>query len=351
MRGLAVDSTKLILLGAIPAAILALFMDGFIGFIAQLSDKRVHRHSDKKSKYKLWAVLLTSAALIIGIALRFLPLDTKRTEIVIASKNFTESMILAELTAIMIEDHTAIKIGRKLNLGSTIICQQAMQNKQIDIYPEYTGTAYLITLHKSYNPDLTAQAVYDTVKTAYKKQFNIVWLKPFGFNNSQGIAVRVDMAQKYHLKTISDLKKIPPQFSFAAPSESFQRADGVLGLRRAYDLSLNNTSEMDMSLMYDALHNKLVDVSLVFTTDGRIPKYHLQVLIDDKHIFPPYYAAPLIRGTTLKRYPQLESVLAPLANLLDEKSMQQLNAEVDIDHKTPHEVALAFLEEKGLVAE
>ncbi len=351
MRGLAVDSTRLILLGAIPAALLALFIDAFIGFIAKLSDKRIHRRSYQKSKYTVWAILLIIVAFIIGLAFHFLPLNSKRAEIVVASKNFTESMILAELTAIMIEDHTQIKVNRKLNLGSTVICQQAMQNKQIDIYPEYTGTAYLIILHKSYNPTLSAQEIYDIVKTDYKKQFNIVWLSPFGFNNSQGIAVRADMAQKYHLKTISDLKKIPPQFSFAAPSESFQRADGVPGLRKAYDLPLNNTREMDMSLMYDALNNKRVDVSTVFTTDGRIPKYHLQVLIDDKRVSPPYYAAPLVRGAILKRYPQLEMVLAPLANLLDENTMQQLNAEVDSDHKTPHEVALAFLEQRGLVAE
>jgi osmoprotectant transport system permease protein len=349
MRGLAVDSTRLVLLGAIPAALLALFIDGFIGFLAKLSDRRVHRPSDKKLKYRLWIILLVIAALIIGIAVKFLPLHHKRTEIVIASKNFTESLILAELTAIMIEDHTHIKVVRKLNLGSTVICQQAMLNKQIDIYPEYTGTAYPIILHQPYRSNLTTQAIYDTVKTAYKKQFDIVWLQPFGFNNSQGIAVRAAMARKYHLKTISDLKKVPPQLSFAAPSEAFQRADGVLGLREIYGLSLNNTREMEMSLMYDALHNKRVDASLVFTTDGRIPKYHLQVLIDDKHIFPPYYAAPVIRGAVLKRYPQIETALAPLANLLDEKTMQQLNAKVDIDHETPHEVALAFLEGKGLV--
>ncbi len=351
MRGLAVDSTRLILLGAIPAAILALFMDGFIGFIAKLSDKRVHRHSYKKSKYTLWLIILIILAFITGVTFKLLYLEPRRAEIIVASKNFTESMILAELTAIMIEDHTEIKVDRKLNLGSTVICHRAMLNQQIDIYPEYTGTAYLIILHKLYNPNLTEQDIYNTVKTAYKKQFNIVWLAPFGFSNSQGIAVRADMAQQYHLKTISDLKKIPQQFSFAAPSESFQRADGVPGLRKAYDLPLNNTREMDMSLMYDALKNKLVDVSTVFTTDGRIPKYHLQVLIDDKHVAPPYYAAPLIRDAILKRYPQLESVLAPLANILDENTMQQLNAEVDSDHKTPHEVALAFLKGKGLVAE
>lgn len=343
MRGLAVDNTRLILLGAIPAALLALAIDGLIGFVAQVTNKR------RRSHIRSWLAFGLASTLACGIGFQLLSVNYKHhNTIVIASKNFTESMILAELMAGMIEHHSTLSVDRKLDLGSTIICQRAMENKEIDIYPEYTGTAYLIVLHQAYREGETKEVIYDTVKNAYQKQFDITWLSPFGFNNSAAIAIRADIAKRYQVQTISDLRKMRTDFSIAALSENLQRPDGVPGIRKVYGLPLSNIQEMDISLIYDALAHGQIDAGFVFSTDGRIPKYHLQVLTDDKHVFPSYYAAPLVRGAILRQHPQLASLLAPLANSLDENKMQQLNAEVDIDHQTPHQVAEAFLLQRGL---
>jgi osmoprotectant transport system permease protein len=350
MRGLAIDNTKLILLGAIPAALLALIIDGLIGFFSSLMNKRQYAHHDKKARYKLWITLVILFALIGTILFRCTTtIHARKNTVVVASKNFTESMILAELIATTIEDNSDIKVDRKLNLGSTIICQRAMKNKHIDIYPEYTGTAYLIVLHQSYHSGYSKQEIYDFVKKAYQQQFDIVWLAPFGFNNSEGLAVTNEVAKRYHLQKISDLKPVENHFTFAAPSENLQRADGIPGLRQVYGLKIDNIKEMDMSLLYDAAYHGQVDISTVFTTDGRIPKYHLKVLMDDKRVFPPYYAAPIVRAAILRKYPQLTTLLAPLAGILDETTMQRLNAQVDIEHQTPHQVAVAFLQQKGLI--
>ncbi|MBY0377526.1 MAG: ABC transporter permease subunit [Gammaproteobacteria bacterium] len=346
MRGLMADNTRLILLGAIPAALLALASDGLIGFIARLSYNRRRQ----KKHYRIIGFTVAIIILLSG-GLYFQSLYfhyNRKNTIVIASKNFTESMILAELMAGMIEHHSTLKVDRKLNLGSTLICQRAMENKEIDLYPEYTGTAYLLVLHRSYRQGESKDAIYNSVKNTYQKQFDITWLNPFGFNNSAGIAIREDTAKHYQIRTISDLQKMGPHFSIAAPSENLQRPDGAPGIRKAYGLALDNIKEMDISLIYHALAHHQIDAGFVFTTDGRIPKYHLQLLIDNKHIFPGYYAAPLVRGAILQKHSELAIILAPLANLLDEKTMQQLNAEVDIYHQTPHEVAEAFLLQRNL---
>ncbi len=350
MRGLAVNNMRLILMGAIPAALLALFLDAAINAVAHYFDQR-QRGSYAPKNRRFFYLLVSLGVLFMGMAV-FRGVSSwgaKPASVTVASKNFTESMILAEMMAIMIEQHSYLTVQRKLNLGSTVICQQALMDKKIDLYPEYTGTAYIIVLGQNYRPGLNRDDLYQWVKKQYQQRFNLTWLAPFGFNNSEGMAVRLQSAQEYSLNTISDLKKVDSFFIFAAPSENLQRSDGIPGLKEKYGLQLNHLREMDMSLMYDALSQGQVDGSVIFTSDGRIPKYHLKVLADDRHFFPPYYAAPLIRTEILKQHPELNQVLAPLANVLDEQTMQNLNAEVDIDQQTPHEVAEHFLQEKKLI--
>lgn len=347
-RGLAVNSSDLILLGAIPAAILALIFDFLI---AQLERRLLYWQTDSRIG---WPQKILVIASILIVFVPFINLaDTfsqpvKSGRVVIASKNFTEQFILGELMAQMIEAKTNLQVVRKFNLGSTAICQAAMEKGDVDIYPEYTGTAYLTVLHKNYKK-MTEQQLYRQVKQAYQKQYAITWLESFGFENSQSLAVSQQLSDQHQLQTISQLVSIAPRLIVGAPAEFIVRPDAMPGLQKAYGLRFKSIKAMDPGLMYKALENNEVNVIMAFTTDGRIPAYHLVVLKDDKHFFPPYYAAPLIRDAVLKKYPQIAKALAPLLGTLDNKTLQELNYQVDLKQRSVASVAKAFLKSRKLI--
>lgn len=341
-QGIALNDNRLVLLGAIPAAILALVLDYLIGQIEiAIAKRRVQPTSSKIWKITGIFLLLTS--------LTFLGSAMKPTQNVIriATKNFTEQYILGYLMADMLETKTSLKVEEKFNLGATNVCQRAMEKGEIDIYPEYTGTAYTVIL-KQQDFD-SADQIYQQVKAEYLKRFNIVWLTPFGFNDTQALAVRSDFAQQHHINTISDLLPIAKQLTIGVPAEFIERPDAYLGLKKVYGLEFGNVRQMDPGLMYKAIANKNVDVIMAFSTDGRIPEYHLQLLQDDKHLFPAYYAAPLIRSEVLQKHPEITTALQPLLGLLDDKTMQQLNYQVDVEKIPPETVAKQFLISKGLL--
>ena len=196
----------------------------------------------------------------------------------------------------------------------------------------------------------TPPKTYQVVKSEYKKRFNLIWLQPFGFSNSQTLAVRAAFAKKYHLRDLSDLEKISSALSIAAPAAFIKRPDALPALQRAYHLRFKHILEVQPDLMYRAIHEKAVDVIEVFTTDARIQAYDLLPLVDNKHIYPPYYAAPVIRGAILKAHPEIRMALAPLAGLIDEKTMRQLNAKVTLQHRTPKNVARNFFVQQGLLS-
>jgi len=332
-RGLAMNNNHLLLMGAIPAALLALILDGLFA------------HFQKKPRHSLW--ILSIIIFLIFIWIFYDKFYYKQAEIRIGSKSFTEQYILGELMAQMIEAKTHLKVEREFNLGTTEICQAAMEKGDIDIYPEYTGTAYMSVLHQNKLRD--AQDIFHFVKNAYQTQYHITWLLPFGFNNSQSLTVRQDFAQQYHLKTISDLVPLANQLTIGAPPEFPDRSDAYPALQKTYHISFKNIKAMDAGLMYQAIYHHKVDVINAFTTDGRILAYHLQVLQDDKHAFPAYEAAPLIRDAVLKAHPELRDILNQLANQISEADMQKLNQEVDIEKISPAEAAHQFLVKKHLL--
>lgn len=308
-RGLAMNNTHLLLMGAIPAALLALLLDTLFAYF------------EKKPSHSLGFFLI----IIILIIIYFYPRTENADVIRIGTKNFTEQYILGEIIAERIEAKTHLKVIRKFNLGTTEICQTAISHNEIDIYPEYTGTAYMTILHEHEikNPDATFKDIYNY----YKKNYNIIWLKPFGFENTQALTVRENFAQAHHLKTISDLIPLAPTLTIGAPAEFADRADAYPALQKTYGISFKQIRAMDPNLVYRAISHHEVDVINGFSTDGRIPAYHLTVLQDDKHAFPPYEAAILIRGNILKKYPELQFLLNIPINTQD---MQKLNYEVDV---------------------
>lgn len=360
-RGLALSNTNLILLGAIPAAILALLVDGAIA-VSQwgIEYKKIGDSSGTVFKriIRILAIMAPLFIVIAGLASyysqRDMPLssvfksDSAASGIVtIATKNFTEQFILGELIAQIIEDKTNIVVDKKFNLGGTMICHGALISNEIDLYPEYTGTALTAILNKEVlaNPE----EAFELIKKGYKKRFEAVWLPPFGFNNTYTITVRADDAKEYDLSSISDLASVAGNLKAGFTAEFVERPDGFPGLRKEYGLEFARVIDLDPSIMYQAISNGEVDVICAFATDGRIAAYNLQPLEDDSSFFPAYYAAPVVRSEVLESYPELESALKVLSGVLDDKTMQRLNYQVDEEKQQPSLVAREFLKERELI--
>jgi osmoprotectant transport system substrate-binding protein len=268
-----------------------------------------------------------------------------RDAIVIGSKNFTESIILAEIMAQKIESSTGQTVIRKFNLGGTFICHQALLAGQIDIYPEYTGTALTAILKKP--PEQDPKAVYQIVKQAYENEFAATATAPFGFNNTFAILVRGEDARQLNLKSISQISQFAPQWRAGFGYEFMERADGFPGFAAAYNLRFKeNPKVMDLALTYRALADHQVDLIAGNSTDGLIARLDLFMLNDDKNYFPPYQAVPLARLDTLKRAPAARVALDQLAGKIDEAEMQKLNGLVDVEHRDIAQVVKDFLGEK-----
>lgn len=344
-RGLALNNTNYLLLGAVPAAILAIWLDILLRHIQCYFDKP----SKIKNKWISCILFFSSfAAFTMMMILPYWQGLTPKQTIRIGSKNFTEQLILGEIMAQLIETKTTLKVERFFNLGTTEIVHHALEKGEIDIYPEYTGTAYLTLYHLRFNPD-QVNNIYSIVHNKEHELFHIQWLKPFGFNNSQALALRNIDAQHWKLIKISDLKPKAPLLTLGAPTEFIQREDGLPGLEKVYQLHFKNIIELAPSLVYQALDRQEVNIILVFSTDGEIPGYHLKLLDDDRHLFPRYDAAPLIREEILKKHPELKNLLEQLAYKINENTMQKMNELVNVEKKSVQEVAHQFLISKKLI--
>ena len=290
---------------------------------------------------------LTAAALA-GLGLAALAQTSALAQTVkIGSKNFTEQYVLAEIYAAALEN-AGIKVERRINLGGTLIAQAALVAGEIDLYPEYTGTALIAVVKGKVQSD--PQAVYDEVKGFYEKNFKLTWLKPDAVNNGYAILVRPDTAKIYGLKTLSDLGKSADKLVIGAGPEFQDRADGLPGLKGTYGASFKEFKQFaKLGLRYDALAGKQIDVANGFSTDWQIADEGLVVLEDDKHLFPPYFVAPVVREAALAANPKIAPTLDALTALLDNETMRRLNARVEKEREEPKTVARDFLKEKGVI--
>jgi osmoprotectant transport system permease protein len=357
-RGLALSNTPLILLGAVPAAGLALLVDGAIAaFQWGLQRDRFQNTGFKGGMdrcLRLLALVMPAALLIAGCLAYFstsspssnpiwgAPATDART-IRIGTKNFTEQLILGELMAQLIEDRTDLNVARRFNLGGTMICHGALESGEIDLYAEYTGTALTAILKRSVIRD--PKSALEAVDREYRQRFSAQWLQPFGFNNTYAITIRRSDAVSHHIRTISDLKEIAGTLRAGFTAEFSQRPDGYPGLRRAYGLEFREVRDLDPSILYQAIANGEVDVICAFATDGRIAAFNLQPLKDDRGFFPPYQAAPVVRTAVLDAHPELRRVLGLLSGRMDDATMQRLNFQVDEKKRSPKAVAREFLED------
>ena len=276
------------------------------------------------------------------------PAWSQPRSVVVASKTFTEGRILAELIAQLIENHTDISVERKLGLGGTLICFTALKSGEIDIYADYTGTGWAIIL-KEEGKITDPLKAFLHVQREFSARYDIEWLSPFGFNNSYALGMRKDRAEALNITQISDLVAHEKSLKAGVSLEFVNREDGYPGLRQAYGLNLSEVRGMEHGLVYEALNAGEIDLIDVYTTDGKLARYPIAVLKDDRQFFPPYDAAPLIRKATLERYPELRSVIEQLAFQIDEATMQKLNNEVETHGKTFADVARDFLNARSLV--
>lgn len=234
----------------------------------------------------LYAVL--AIGLIASAGASFIACAPRKT-IVVGSKDFSENIILGETFAQLIERKTSYEVSRKLNLGGTFVCFEALKRGDIDLYAEYSGTGLSAQLKMPVISD--PDRAYRVVKSEFDRRFNLEWLAPLGFNNTYAIAVKAELAKKWGLSTIGDLGPHAGKVVFGAEHEFFNRQDGYQGLIQTYGLMFRDVAKMGVALKYQAIGEGRVQATDVFTTDSQILSYGLTLLKDDKAYFPPYFDA------------------------------------------------------------
>ncbi|HET6979959.1 MAG TPA: glycine betaine ABC transporter substrate-binding protein [Pyrinomonadaceae bacterium] len=345
-RGLRQYDNNLLLAGALSAALLALAADFFLGLLQRQFSFEAKRSAAGAT---VWKLALAAGVLVVLIGgfvwWRGGASNSAGTaRVSVGSKDFTESALLAEIAAQMLEAR-GVSVERRFELGGNLP-HEALVNGTLDLYPEYTGTSYTAILH--HTPMSDPRAVYEQVKQEYASKFNIEVSQPLGFENTFAMLVRGEDARRLNLKTISDAAPHAPRWRAGFGQDFMSRADGYPGFSKAYGLKFAEVREMDLSLTYIALSSHQVDLVAGNSTEGRIATLDLFQLADDRRYFPPYEAVYLARQDSLARVPALREVLAKLANGISTDEMRQLNYEIDGNKRDPKEVVKAWLAKRAL---
>ncbi|MCB2358977.1 glycine betaine ABC transporter substrate-binding protein [Clostridium estertheticum] len=349
-----VDNNQ-ILAGAIPACILALLMDAVVAKIEEgvtppgirKADGTIKLSRKKRYKFNKTQKIIASCLAVVLVGSCIFMATRKTDTIVVGSYNSSEQFILANMLATLIEKNTKIKVEKKLNLGGSGLAYTALKTGKIDIYPEYTGMSLVGIMKRA--PINDPAKAYKVVSDYYLNNYGIIWLKPFGFNDTYTLSVRQDTAKKYNLETISDLAKVGDKLKLGATLEFCNRADGYRGISELYNFKFKEFNSIDGGLRYTAIGNKKVDVIDAFTTEGLLKSYKLKVLKDDKHFFPNYDCVPIVNSKTLQKYPQLKPLINKLGGKITEEKMIELNYKVDKLAVPPAKVAEDFLRENKLI--
>lgn len=286
--------------------------------------------------------------LLLGTNLFFVGCDKKENTICIAAKDFTEQYILGEMLKILIEEKTDYNVELTSGIaGETSIIMPAMEKGDFDLYSEYDSTAWMTVLKRPKTHDI--EEMHNGLQRTYNETYNMKWLGYYGFDNTYGIAVRKETAEKYKLVTYSDLAKVSNKIIFGAGYEFFEREDGYEDFQKLYGFEFKEIKEMNLSLKYNALLDGQVDAITIYKTDGRMENPALVELEDDLNYFPPAMCAAIVRCDALNTFPELEETLLLLEGAISNKEMQHMNAAVDLDGEDPQNVAKIFLKEKGLI--
>ena len=340
-RGITTNNSAMTFLGSLLIAILALVFDFILGLI----EKRLTNH--KRVKYKINPKLIILGLFIVIFGAYFSLNSKKDKTINIATKPMTEGYILGQMLTELIEQDTDLKVNITNGVGGgTSNIHPAIVKGEFDLYPEYTGTSWEAVLKKEASYD---ESKFDELQKEYKEKYNLEYVNLYGFNNTYGLAVNKDIAEKYNLKTYSDLAKVSNNLIFGAEYDLFEREDGYKELQKVYNMNFRKQIDMDIGLKYQAMKDKKIDVMVIFTTDGQLAISDVVVLEDDKKMYPSYRAGTVVRSEILSEYPELKPVLEKLNNILDDKTMADLNYQVESEGKKPEDVAREYLQEKGLL--
>jgi osmoprotectant transport system permease protein len=343
-RGLRQYDNNLLLAGALSAALLALAADSLLGLVERQFSFETKPSTAKGSVVRKLA-LAVAVVLVVGGAIFWLGRSTPSSEsrVAVGSKDFTESALLAEIVAQMLEAR-GVSVERRFELGGNLP-HEALVAGTLDLYPEYTGTSYTAILQHA--PITDPRAVYDQVKQEYADRFKVAVSQPLGFENTFAILVRGEDARRLNLKTISNAATEAPRWRAGFGQDFMSRADGYPGFSKTYGLKFAEVREMDLSLTYIALSSRQVDLIAGNSTEGRIPTLDLFQLADDRRYFPPYEAVYIVRQDSLTRVPALQEVLGKLANAISTDEMRRLNYEIDGRKRDPREVVKEWLKGKG----
>jgi osmoprotectant transport system substrate-binding protein len=264
--------------------------------------------------------------------------------IIVGSKNFTEQIILGEIAAQQIERRLHVPVERRLDLGGTLLAHLSLKDGQVDLYPEYTGTALTTVLKQPLSAD--PGDVFHTVESMYQQRFQLSWLPPLGFNDSFAMAVRTEDAKKLKKPVLSAAGV--HSWRLGVGYEFLTRPDGLTRFNNTYHLQWSDLPRtMDLGLLYRALEGHQIDMAAANTTDGVLTSNEYTVLEDDRHAFPPYQACFVVRDEKMAQYKGLREALQELSGTLDDRTMRALNRRVDIDHVPIVRVAADFLAQHG----
>ena len=341
-RGLNTMNTGLIVTGSLGISLFAILGDQWIGQFEKNESllRVISKNATKKQKNRIIFPSVFVFIAAIGALIYLNPLSSKNSEtITVASKPTSEQFILGEIISQTIENNTDIKVIRKFGIGGgTTNIHPAMIFGDLDIYVEYSGTAWLNVLEEKLPPN--NQINYETLNQIYEKKFKLKWFGLLGFNNRYGLAIS---KKNSDISNFSELAEKSTDFNFGAEFDFFERSDAFPGLKKVYPFNFKQLEEMDINLRYQAFEQGKINAVDVFTTDAQIKHLNLKVLRDDKNYFPNYEAGIVIREDIAKKYPEVEKLLSNLKGKISTEKMQQLNYEVEVEKKSPAEVAQNFL--------
>lgn len=351
-QGLSTFNQPMILTGALLSALLALIADFFLGLLEKkLTSKGLQagtaavKQGPKKTKHTKRNIIIIAIAFVALTGGLISQNTTKKDTIRIINKNFTEQRLLGQVLGQYLENE-GYDVQVK-ELGGTMLCLNAMEEGEADIYSAYTGTVYADMLNLK--EILGEQETYDICKDLCEKNYGITWLEPYGFNNTYSLCVLPETAEKYNLKTISDLAPYASEWTLGGdPEFGVRKLDGLPALEKKYGFEFKDYRSMDQGLTYVSLVNKEFEVNSSFSTDGRILKYDLVELADDKHSMPPYFCTPIMKQTFADSHPGVVKALNKMKGVLSDRDMQKYNLMID-EGEDVKAVATKLLKDKHLI--
>ena len=335
LLGLDRNNNYLILLGAIPAALLAILFDFIFKQLEKLSIKKI----------LIFLILITFACLFGSIS-NFN--NTKKDKLIISGKLGSEPEILINMYKILIEENSKLGVELKPGLGKTSFVFNALKNGDIDIYPEFSGTAVFTFLNET-PVNNNAEDVFNQAKKGMETKFKMVMLKPMKYNNTYAIAVSKKFANENNLKTISDLARVKDKIKAGFTREFNDREDGYPGLKKLYQFEIPNIKEFEPKLRYVAVQSGDINLVDAYSTDPELAQYNMVILKDDKHLFPPYQGSPMMREETLKKYPKLKEILEKLSGKISDEEMSTMNYRVSVKGERAEDVAREYLRNAGII--